>query len=186
MSCLVFLFEDLLVTQLPCFPLALISSEEQLADQAERSVALVPIRVEFETETHRIRDCFVWNLHESLVTPEEFARTFTADLDLPATWADTVAAQIRAQLEDQDGVGSMELAVDGGGDGGDEVPECRVILSVRLIPSLLQIHFRFYQLIHPRSMCRWTTTTYWIILSGTCVLGSHRKSSLTNSASTSD
>jgi chromatin structure-remodeling complex subunit SFH1 len=110
-----------------------ISPEELLANQAERSVALVPIRVEFETDTHRIRDCFVWNLHESLVTPEEFARTFCADLDLPAIpWADTVAAQIRAQLEDQDGVGSMELAVDGGGDGGDEVPECRVVLSVRL------------------------------------------------------
>lgn len=117
-----------------------LSPEERLADQAERSVALVPIRVEFETETHRIRDCFVWNLHESLVTPEEFARTFCADLDLPAApWSDTVAAQIRAQLEDQDGVGSMELAVDGGGNGGDEVPECRVILSVRLIfPPTLQ------------------------------------------------
>lgn len=125
------------------FPLLFLSSEEQLANQAERSVALVPIRVEFETETHRIRDCFVWNLHESLVSPEEFARTFCADLDLPAApWSDTVAAQIRAQLEDQDGVGSMELAVDGGGNGGDEVPECRVILSVRLMfPPHLAIHF---------------------------------------------
>ncbi|KAF8258904.1 hypothetical protein EI94DRAFT_1774063 [Lactarius quietus] len=95
-------------------------AEEKLAEQAKRSVALVPIRVEFETDTHRIRDCFVWNLHESLVTPEQFARTF-------------FAAQIRAQLEDQDGVGSMELAVDGGGvesGGGDEIPECRVILSI--------------------------------------------------------
>ena len=101
-------------------------------------MALVPIRVEFETETHRIRDCFVWNLHESLVTPEQFARTFCADLDLPPVpWADTVAAQIRAQLEDQDGVGSMELAVDGGigaGESGDEIPECRVILSVACFP----------------------------------------------------
>ncbi|KAI9507622.1 SNF5-domain-containing protein [Russula earlei] len=106
-------------------------SEEMVEDQAGRPVALVPIRVEFETDTHRIRDCFVWNLHETLVTPEQFARTFCADLDLPATpWADTVAAQIRAQLEDQDGVGSMDLAVDGGGSGGDEVPECRVILSI--------------------------------------------------------
>ena len=101
-------------------------------------MALVPIRVEFETDTHRIRDCFVWNLHESLVTPEQFARTFCADLDLPPVpWADTVAAQIRAQLEDQDGVGSMELAVDGGigaGESGDEIPECRVILSVACLP----------------------------------------------------
>ncbi|KAI0249050.1 hypothetical protein BJV78DRAFT_1130299 [Lactifluus subvellereus] len=106
-------------------------SEEMLAEQAKRAVSLVPIRVEFETDTHRVRDCFVWNLHETLVTPEQFARTFCADLDLPATpWADTVAAQIRAQLEDQDGVGSMELAVDGGGESGDEVPECRVVLSI--------------------------------------------------------
>jgi len=50
------------------------SSEELLAGQAERPVALVPIRVEFETDSHRVRDCFVWNLHEALVTPEEFAR----------------------------------------------------------------------------------------------------------------
>ncbi|KAI0301230.1 hypothetical protein B0F90DRAFT_1810215 [Multifurca ochricompacta] len=106
-------------------------SEETLAEQAKRPVALVPIRVEFETDTHRIRDCFVWNLHEMVITPEQFARTFCADLDLPASpWADTVAAQIRAQLEDHDGVGSMELAVDGGGEGGDEVPECRVLLSI--------------------------------------------------------
>jgi chromatin structure-remodeling complex subunit SFH1 len=122
------------------------SPEERLAEQAQRSVALVPIRVEFETDTHRIRDCFVWNLHESLVTPEQFARTFCADLDLPPVpWADTVAAQIRAQLEDQDGVGSMELAVDGGvgaGESGDEIPECRVILSVAYFPS--SPYARFY------------------------------------------
>jgi len=50
---------------------------------------------------------------------------FCADIDLTVTpWADTVAAQIRAQLEDRDDVGSMELAVDGGGKGGDKVPEC--------------------------------------------------------------
>ncbi|KAH9979909.1 hypothetical protein BGW80DRAFT_1271218 [Lactifluus volemus] len=90
----------------------------------KRPVSLVPIHASHSR-------CFVWNLHETLVTPEQFARTFCADLDLPATpWADTVAAQIRAQLEDQDGVGSMELAVDGGGESGDEVPECRVILSI--------------------------------------------------------
>ena len=60
-----------------------------------------------------------------LVMPEEFACTFCTDIDLMATpWADTIAAQIRAQLEDRDDVGSMELAVDGGGKGGDEVPEC--------------------------------------------------------------
>ncbi|KAJ2986137.1 hypothetical protein NUW54_g9891 [Trametes sanguinea] len=63
--------------------------------QAEKPTALIPIRVEFETDTHRIRDCFMWNLNESLITPESFARIFCADLDLPLTpWVDTIAAQI--------------------------------------------------------------------------------------------
>jgi chromatin structure-remodeling complex subunit SFH1 len=134
-----------------------------LAEQAKRSVSLVPIRVEFETDTHRIRDCFVWNLHETLVTPEQFARTFCADLDLPATpWADTVAAQIRAQLEDQDGVGSMELAVDGGGESGDEVPECRVVLSVSFFFSYSFASIHSTKCTHDRLTYRWITTIYWI------------------------
>lgn len=109
------------------------------------------MRVEFETETHRIRDCFVWDLNDALVKPDTFARIFCADLDLPmGTWADTVANQIRAQLEDQEGIASMDLgsvtdgyaAAEGDDDGIDAennvdinwlVPECRVVLSVRII-----------------------------------------------------
>lgn len=99
--------------------------------------ALVPIRVEFETETHRVRDCFVWNLNETLIKPEAFARTFCNDLDLPMTpWVDTVANQIRAQIEEHEGVASMDLGIDGAMDvdtipaNGEDAPECRVILSV--------------------------------------------------------
>jgi chromatin structure-remodeling complex subunit SFH1 len=104
---------------------------------AEKRSVLVPIRVEFETETHRVRDCFMWNLHESLIKPEAFAKTFCADLDLPAVWVDTVTNQIRAQLEEHEGVASMELGIDGAMDvdetpaNGEEITECRVILSVR-------------------------------------------------------
>jgi chromatin structure-remodeling complex subunit SFH1 len=109
-----------------------------MEQHAEKISALVPIRVEFETDTHRVRDCFVWNLNEALIKPETFAKTFCADLDLPATpWVDTVTNQIRAQLEEYEGVASMNLGVDGASDvdamptrNGEEVPECRVILSV--------------------------------------------------------
>lgn len=79
----------------------------------------------------------MWNLYENLITPEAFARTFCADLDLPPVpWVETVTNQIRAQLEDHEGVASLDLGVDDAamqidesGDG-EEVPECRVILSV--------------------------------------------------------
>jgi chromatin structure-remodeling complex subunit SFH1 len=111
------------------------SPPELLDMQARRPTSLIPIRVEFETETHRIRDCFVWNLHEEIINPETFARTFCTDLDLPILpWAETVANQIRAQIEDHEGVASMGFDVDAlniYGPGEDEVPECRVILSVR-------------------------------------------------------
>ncbi|KAF8644685.1 hypothetical protein AX16_008345 [Volvariella volvacea WC 439] len=109
---------------------------EVLERQAQRRAALVPIRVEFETDTHRIRDCFVWNLNENIIKPEQFARIFCNDLELPAhPWVETVTNQIRAQLEEHEGVASMELGQDGAEDedsipGDDEIPECRVILSI--------------------------------------------------------
>lgn len=116
-------------TRLPFIP------PEALEIQARKAAALVPIRVEFETETHRIRDCFVWNLYEDLITPEAFARTFCSDLDLPVNpWAETVANQIRAQIEDHEGVATMDFGLDAMdiyGSGEEEVPECRVVLSVR-------------------------------------------------------
>lgn len=88
-----------------------------------------------------MRDCFVWNLNENLIQPEAFAKTFCTDLDLPLVpWAETVTNQIRAQLEEHEGVASMELGLDGAMDvdaDGDEAPECRVILSVSAIPLLL-------------------------------------------------
>ncbi len=90
--------------------------------------SLVPIRVEFETDTLRVRDCFVWNMNESAITPEAFARTFCNDVDLPIVpWVETIAAQIRAQLEE---------AVDYSMFETDEEyeerreGECRVILSI--------------------------------------------------------
>ncbi|OJJ44817.1 hypothetical protein ASPZODRAFT_134959 [Penicilliopsis zonata CBS 506.65] len=55
---------------------------------------------------YRIKDTFMWNLHEALATPEEFATGFVRDLDLPNPQAMTVAIsnQIRQQLEEYAGV----------------------------------------------------------------------------------
>ncbi|KAF8634169.1 hypothetical protein AX15_001036 [Amanita polypyramis BW_CC] len=110
---------------------------EVMEKQAQRRTALVPIRVEFETEAHRIRDCFLWNINETIISPENFAKRFCSDLELPVVpWVDTVANQIRAQLEEHEGVASMEIGLDGAMDldtvppNGEETQECRVILSI--------------------------------------------------------
>ncbi|KAH8081984.1 hypothetical protein BXZ70DRAFT_901199 [Cristinia sonorae] len=127
-------------------------SPERLDAQALRPSVLIPIRVEFETDTHRIRDCFVWNLNEDIIQPETFARIFCADLDLPQVpWAERVATQIRAQLEEHEGVAALDLNVDsvlelgGRKDPGEEIPECRVILSidVQIATHHLQDHIEW-------------------------------------------
>lgn len=79
----------------------------------------------------------MWNLNEALITPEVFARTFCTDLDLPLQpYSEIVANQLRAQLEELEGVASMCLGADGDipepedEKPGEEENECRVILSV--------------------------------------------------------
>ena len=161
-------------------------SPDVLESHATKRTSLVPIRVEFETDTHRIRDCFVWNINESLIKPEIFAKIFCNDLDIPQTWADTIATQIRAQLEDHEGVASTELGQDGALDTseqqatGEELPECRVILSVRHIPIS-----RYPNPSHPhhihRSTCKSRITTSWTTLSGTCCRPSRLRSSRSSS-----
>ncbi|KAF8798920.1 SNF5-domain-containing protein [Phlegmacium glaucopus] len=112
-------------------------SADVIESHALKRTSLVPIRVEFETDTLRIRDCFVWNMNDTLTKPETFAKIFCYDLDIPfIPWADTVANQIRAQLEEHESVAALELGLDGAMDvdatlpNAEELPECRVILSI--------------------------------------------------------
>ena len=121
-----------------------------IENQALKPVALVPIRVEFETDAHRVRDCFVWDMNDDLTKPDTFARIFCDDLDLPKDpWQDIVTNQIRAQLEEYEGIASMDLGTgldgyappDPNNGNVTEVPECRVILSVGFVLSFENLLF---------------------------------------------
>ncbi|KAJ3884956.1 hypothetical protein GG344DRAFT_91416 [Lentinula edodes] len=104
---------------------------------------LIPVRLEFDVPELglRIRDVFLWNLHEpssSGITPEVFAAQFCRDLDIGVDpYGEIVARQIRAQVEDARGeawVGWMDsLAFSEDQDSSptqNTNPECRVILSL--------------------------------------------------------
>ena len=58
------------------------------------------------TPSYRLKDIFLWNLHETLITPDQFATILVHDLDLPASagLAIQVSRQIREQLEEYAGV----------------------------------------------------------------------------------
>jgi chromatin structure-remodeling complex subunit SFH1 len=60
------------------------------------------------TPAYRLKDSFLWNLHEALTTPDQFARQFVDELDLPNDRKpfiiSQIANQIRQQLEEYAGV----------------------------------------------------------------------------------
>ncbi|MCJ1293280.1 Chromatin structure remodeling complex protein sfh1 [Xylographa carneopallida] len=58
------------------------------------------------TPPYRLKDVFLWNLHETLITPDQFGLILVHELDLPspAVYAIQVSNQIRQQLEEYAGV----------------------------------------------------------------------------------
>ena len=58
------------------------------------------------TVPYRLRDTFLWNLHETLITTDQFAQTLVQDLDLPnrQSTVGEISKQIRTQLEEYAGV----------------------------------------------------------------------------------
>ncbi len=60
------------------------------------------------TPAYRLHDTFLWNLHEALTTPDQFAKQFVDELDLPNDRKPVlilnIANQIRQQLEEYAGV----------------------------------------------------------------------------------
>lgn len=60
------------------------------------------------TIPYRLKDTFMWNLHETLITTDQFAATLVQDLDLPPThrqqFVAEISKQIRTQLEEYAGV----------------------------------------------------------------------------------
>lgn len=94
------------------------SPPEQLASFCDEEEWLVPIRLEFEHETQKVRDVFTWNMRgpsassmaqwtsltalaDAQVTPEAFVKTLLEDLCLPAIpFHRELVTQLHAQLED--------------------------------------------------------------------------------------
>ncbi|KAG1802066.1 uncharacterized protein HD556DRAFT_1228080 [Suillus plorans] len=69
----------------------------QLANRPEQ---LVPIRLEFDVEHHKMRETFVWNLNDPVITPEHFAQTLIEDYALPQSYHGVITRAIQEQLSD--------------------------------------------------------------------------------------
>ncbi|RMJ19032.1 hypothetical protein BHE90_009472 [Fusarium euwallaceae] len=111
-------------------------SDQQNAVQATLPLTLIPIRIDLDvpafvppppfptpnpstvdislpqyrqqemTVPYKLRDIFCWNLHETLISTDQFAQTLVQDLDLPhrQNAIAEISKQIRTQLEEYAGV----------------------------------------------------------------------------------
>ncbi|PHH70679.1 hypothetical protein CDD82_6977 [Ophiocordyceps australis] len=89
------------------------------------------------TLPYRLRDIFCWNLHETLITTDQFAQTLAQDLDLPnrAALVPEISKQIRTQLEEYAGVALHPLFHTG--TAPHSALACRTLKSRPASPSPL-------------------------------------------------
>lgn len=69
-------------------------------EQADVPERLVPIRIEFDVEHHKMRDTFIWNLNDTTVTAQNFAQTVVEDYGLASHYLNTIVKSIQEQLND--------------------------------------------------------------------------------------
>lgn len=89
--------------------------KKELLTVAEKTVQLVPIKLDLEIENVRIRDQLTWNLNETLITPEHFAQLLTDDFDnanAPA-FIPLIAEEIRRQVLEYGGAAEEDAYGDG-------------------------------------------------------------------------
>ncbi|KAF4123926.1 chromatin structure-remodeling complex subunit SFH1 [Geosmithia morbida] len=75
-------------------------------DPNSTDLSLPQYRAQDLTAPYKLRDIFCWNLHETLITTDQFAQTLAQDLDLPHRHLiiPEISKQIRTQLEEYSGV----------------------------------------------------------------------------------
>jgi len=83
------------------FPLCFDDTDPAVVhDNANQAEVLVPIRLDMDIDGQKLRDTFMWNKNESLLSPEQYAEVICDDLDLnPVNFVPAIAAAIQQQVD---------------------------------------------------------------------------------------
>ena len=83
------------------FPLCFDDSDPGIVhDNANLPEVLVPIRLDMDIDGQKLRDTFMWNKNEQVLTPDQYAEVICDDLDLnPINFVPAIAAAIQQQLD---------------------------------------------------------------------------------------
>ena len=90
-------------------------SPAQLKTMANVEDHLVPVRLDLEHDHHRLRDTFLWNVSDRVVTPELFAQSMCDDFRVPyAHFGPRIVAAIQERVKEyQDQVLPITARADG-------------------------------------------------------------------------
>lgn len=77
---------------------------------------LVPIKlnIEYNSGTSKLVDFFMWNVDQSLVSPDQFASLLTSDLELPTHVHQDIVDSINKQIEDYQAIANTPLPLASG------------------------------------------------------------------------
>lgn len=89
-------------------------TEQQTQDLASTEEILVPIRLAFDVEHYKVVDFFLWNVHETSLTPEQFAIMTCQELELPVGYTSNIVNAIKTQLSDFAELASIKIPEDAG------------------------------------------------------------------------
>merc|ERR1712141_57762 len=69
-------------------------------ENAQVAETLVPIRLDMDIEGQKLRDTFLWNKNDTMLSPDQFAEVLCDDLDLnPLHFVPAISAAIQQQIE---------------------------------------------------------------------------------------
>ncbi|CAG8779726.1 13440_t:CDS:2, partial [Racocetra persica] len=110
------------------------NSQKELDRNAEQREILIPIRLDIDLDTHKLRDTFTWNLNEKLIVPEHFAEIMCYDLDLPINeFAPLIADSIRKQIQEHEPVAESNVSTE----------DTRVTINLDIHVGRLNLRDRF-------------------------------------------
>ncbi|CAO3613199.1 unnamed protein product [Cunninghamella blakesleeana] len=87
--------------------------QEEIEKAATITEVLVPIRLDIDIDDIKLRDVFLWNMHEQFLTPEKFGEMLCQDIDLDTNkFVPVIAESIRQQVMDFESIHEIELPME--------------------------------------------------------------------------
>ncbi|KAI8380463.1 hypothetical protein EDC96DRAFT_491109 [Choanephora cucurbitarum] len=85
-------------------------SAKELEAISDIEEVLVPVRLDIDVDSIKLRDRFLWNMNEQYLTPEKFAEMLCVDLQLSIhRFAQPIADSIRSQVLDFESFNQVKL-----------------------------------------------------------------------------